>query len=455
MMWWASWMIGCGGPPETPPLADATEVVGTWSGTLNAGGTPLRLVVHLTATDGAVSGTLDSVDQGATGIPLTEVAATAEGLAFVVPTVHGKYAGTWTTPGHLAGTWTQGGSTLALNLTRGEAPPPAKRPQDPVPPFPYAERALDVDSAPGVKLAGTLTVPPGDGRHPAVVLVTGSGPQDRDEALMGHRPFLVLADALARAGVVVYRYDDRGVGKSTGGFATATTNDFANDAAAAVRAVAALPEVDPARVGVLGHSEGALAAVLAASEAPVGFVVLLAGPGLPGKAIVESQVEAGSRAAGASEAVARQNREVQARLLDVIVRGGSRDDLAAEMRKVGIPQDAIPGQAGVMTSAWYRTFLALDPAPALAALKIPVLALLGDRDTQVVAAENAPALRAALAGNPAATVTVFPGLNHLFQPATTGAVSEYAAIETTIDPAVLTAITGWITTQRSTGASPP
>jgi uncharacterized protein len=448
-MAWLLLLAGCGAPvSQAGPVSDAVaqRAAGTWRGGLDVGGgNTLQLVVHLERRDGAFVGTMDSPDQGATGIPVEAVAPTEQGLAFEVSKIGGRYRGEWTDDGALRGTWSQGPSSLPLDLSKGDAPPPKRaRPQDPVPPLPYTEREVRVPSVDGVTLAGTLTLPPGPGPHPAVVLVTGSGPHDRDESLMGHRPFLVLADALARAGVAVLRCDDRGVGGSTGDFAAATTHDFAVDAAAALRHVAALEEIDAERVGILGHSEGGYVAPLAAGSAPVAFVVLVAGPGLTGRGVLESQVEAFNRASGQSDATAKQSRASQARILEVIARDGTADELRAAMEAIGLPPAQIAQSVPAMTSDWYRAFVKHDPAPSLAALHVPVLALIGEKDTQVVPGENGPVLERALADNPDATVEVLPGLNHLLQPSVTGLVDEYGAIETTIDPAALAKIVDWV-----------
>jgi hypothetical protein len=441
---WLQTLFACGAAsaPVTPEVAQRWE--GTWTGRLDSGGPGLRLVVHLEESGGVLTGTLDSPDQGANGIPIGSVTATVDEIRFTVPSVGGRYSGAWADP-VLKGTWSQGFSSLPLTLARGEtAPPPAARPQDPVGTLPYDQRELAVPSAPGVTLAGTWTTPRGAGPWPSVVLVSGSGPQDRDESLMGHRPFLVLADALARAGVASYRFDDRGTNRSTGDFASATTADFVVDASAAVRAVEALPESGP--VGVLGHSEGGYVAARLAARGPAqpAFVVLLAGPGITGRALLETQVEALNLAAGGTPQQAAQAREVQRRILEPLARGGTEAELRAAMVAEGLPPELVAQSVPVMTTAWYRALVAWDPAPDLAKIRVPVLALLGERDTQVVPGENAAALRQALAGNPKATVTVHPGLNHLFQPAKTGAPTEYGTIETTIDPVVLEGVSAWI-----------
>lgn len=424
----------------TPALAERVE--GTWNGALDIGGASLRLVVHLEPEGTGWTGTMDSPDQGATGIPIDVVAATPAGLILEVHKVGGTYRGTWTEEG-LEGTWSQGPTSLPLALTRGAVAAPA-RPQEPTPPFPYAEHELRFGGGPGVELAGTLTVPAGSGPFPGIALVSGSGPQDRDEALMGHRPFAVLADALTRAGVAVLRYDDRGVGASGGAFAGALTTDFATDAAGAVAALRARPEVDGDRVGILGHSEGGYVASLVAAEQPVAFALLMAGPGLTGKGVLESQVEALAVASGASAAQAKQSRAAQSTILDALASGASEAELRAVLRGAGVPKTRIDAELPALLSPWYRAFVAFDPEPHLRALDVPVLALLGERDVQVVAPENAAALERSLSENPDATVEILPGLNHLLQPAKTGLPSEYGTIEQTIDAAALQRITSWV-----------
>ena len=311
----------------------------------------------------------------------------------------------------------------------------------------------------GVTLAGTLTLPdPGEfgpGPYAAAVLVSGSGPQDRDEALFGHRPFAVLADALTTAGVAVLRCDDRGVGDSTGDHAAATTADFTADARAAVRF---LRDRDDVRaVGIVGHSEGGLIAPRAAVAAPggVAFCVLLAGPALPGAAVLRTQAAAVVRASGGDDAAVAANRAVQDALLNAAsAPAGERDALfaaAVDEAVAAMPaagrdagRAALAAQAKQVDTPWMRAFLTDEPAPTLRALRTPVLACFGGRDVQVTAADHAPAMTAALADHPAAAVVVFPRLNHLFQPAETGLPTEYARIETTFDPTALGLIVDWV-----------
>ena len=253
---------------------------GDWQGTLSAGGQDLHLILHIAqAADGAFKATLDSVDQGANGIPISSMSLKDDKMVFAVDAVHGSYEGKISADGSMIeGTWSQG---QALPLTFKKIADSAKqlakpvRPQDPVKPYPYHEEDVVYDNkSAGNKLAATLTLPQGKGPFPAVVLITGSGPQDRDESLLGHRPFLVLADYLTRKGIVVLRADDRGIGKSTGTFATATTTDFATDAEAGIAYLKTRPEVNAHKIGLIGHSEGGIIApMVAARNHDVAFIV--------------------------------------------------------------------------------------------------------------------------------------------------------------------------------------
>lgn len=343
----------------------------------------------------------------------------------------------------------------------GAAPTP-RRPQDPLPPFPYTSEEVTVRSG-ELRLAGTLTLPPGEGPFPAALLITGSGPQDRDEALLGHRPFLVLSDALTRAGIATLRLDDRGVGGSDAGPEPATTAELAEDCLAAVAFLRADPRIRAAQVGLIGHSEGGLIGPLAASrsEGRVAFVVMLAGPGVPGHQVLVAQMAAVARAAGLpAEAIDRQ-RAAQERLIAHARDGASVDQLRADLRALAEAQLSagaeapppaelerrIDGQLRFFQGRWMRFFLAYDPRPALRELKAtPLLALNGELDLQVLADQNLPAIEDALqaAGNPDVTIVRLPGLNHLFQTARSGSPSEYATIEETIAPAVLTRVCEWI-----------
>jgi pimeloyl-ACP methyl ester carboxylesterase len=453
--------LGLGGAVTAAPA----NLDGDWVGKLQA--TPLialRLTLHIhQTTHGLFEGTLDSVDQGALGLKLAALSRDGATVSFEVPVVHGAFTGSLDPETKiLTGTWSQGPGKLPLTFTRldpGIAPPGLNRPQTPQPPFPYASRDVVIENAAAkVRLAGTLTTPPGPGLFPAVVLIAGSGPNTRDEPVFGHRPFLILADYLTRRGIAALRYDKRGVGGSTGEYGAATTLDFADDAEAAAAWLAAQPGVDPRRIGLIGHSEGGLVAPLAASrDHEIAFIVLLAGPGVDGGRILSAQGRLISRAMGVSEAEIDRSAGLRDRMIDIIRTEPDRAEAAIKLKAAADaygeahhldPQvlATLKTQYETINGDWFRTFLTYDPAPALRSLRIPVLALIGERDLQVPADLNIPALRAAMADDPKAQVEELPGLNHLFQPAKTGGVSEYAEIETTMAPEVLDRLARWVLT---------
>jgi pimeloyl-ACP methyl ester carboxylesterase len=326
-----------------------------------------------------------------------------------------------------------------------------RRPQVPVRPYPYREEDVVYENpAAAIKLAATLTIPSGQGPFSAVILITGSGPQDRDESMAGHRPFLILSDYLTRRGIAVLRADDRGIGKSTGNFQTATTADFAADAEAGVAYLKTRSEVDPRRIGLIGHSEGGIIApMLAARNPDVAFIVMMAAPGVPGDEIVELQPLSMEEANGvrfkAAEKEAAQQREV-----DAIIKTG-HDEAAIErkLRQRAAEGDLYPlieGRISVMNSTWFRYSLNYDPAVVLRKVTRPVLAINGEKDIQVSPKQNLPVIRRALeeSGNKDFEVDELPGLNHLFQTAATGAPREYAEIEETMSPLALEKIANWI-----------
>ena len=346
------------------------------------------------------------------------------------------------------------------------------RPQDPRPPLPYGQREVGFTSRDGTRLAGTLSVPLGGGLHPAVLLISGSGVQDRDGSLMGHRPFLVLSDHLTRAGIAVLRVDDRGVGGSGGDTAAASIDDKVDDALAGLAWLAAQPGVDAAHLGLIGHSEGGAIAPLAAVRATspgVAFVVLLAAPGVSGAELSLAQTEAQLRAVGAAESLITAQRASQATLLKAQLAGASGEALRAAVtahvdRVAAIVPAAerasyegaarqlmIDTSVAALATKASRSFSLLDPTVALARLHVPVLAMNGSLDLQVPATENLGKIQAALAraGNLDVSAVVLPGLNHLFQPARKGLPVEYPLIDVTLDPVVLDGIREWILAHAS------
>jgi len=449
------------------------DPLGAWRGALGPGIIDLEIRVTIAADDAGagLAGSIDIPAQGLVAFPLTDVVLDGDRIAFVMP-VPGDPAFVGVIDGdRIEGTFTQSGQALPFFLER-DAQPVALRPQEPLPPFPYLEEEVTYASG-DVTLAGTLTLPPGGARVPAVLLITGSGPQDRNDEILGHKPFLVIADHLTRAGYAVLRVDDRGVGGSTGDDASATYDELLGDVLAGVAWLRAHPRVDAARVGLLGHSQGGILAPAAAvaSDGAVAFTILMAGPAVDGFSVLLAQnaryFELAMRAAdptvsddAIAAALASQFAFLEALypLLEAddadgiraLVRERIESELAAlpaEQR----PDDATMEQMVAVNAAGvaapvFRAFVLFDPQPVLRQLAVPTLAFYGDLDFQVPAEQSEGPMREALAaaGNPDATVITFPGLNHLMQPATTGNIDEYGAIDVTIDPVVLETITEWL-----------
>lgn len=419
------------------------ELAGDWRGDVQIPGSPLPFGIHL-AADG--TGTIDIPVQTIIGHPLTGISAEGDSIRFTIDGIPGDPTFAGTRSGEsINGTFTQFGQSFPFSLERGTVEALA-RPQEPKAPFPYRVEEVGYEGA-GATLAGTLTLPEGPGPFPAVILITGSGAQDRDETIAGHKPFLLLADTLTRAGYAVLRTDDRGVGGSSGDLTSASYDQLADDVRAGIARLRTRPEIDPNRIGLLGHSEGGLIAPLVAQRGPgeVAFVVLMAGPAVQGLDVLLLQNELLLKVSGASEEQIRTQVD-NVRRVGELLRAGDLAGAEQLTRQQGQQEGASAEQidAAVAQLASLRFFLAYDPVPALQALQVPVYAFFGSKDLQVPPSQSEGPMRAALAGNPDATVQVFDGLNHLMQPAQTGSPAEYATIETTIDPVVLTAVTDWL-----------
>jgi dienelactone hydrolase len=443
--------------PEAKP-AKPSDIDGAWMGTLDTGSIKLRVVFHILNTADGLTATMDSLDQGMNGLPTDSVARDGASLKIEAKKIGGAFDGTISADlASIDGKWSQGGGSLPLLLKRvkDQAELEIKRPQNPVKPYPYHDEEVSYDNkAQNVTLAATLTIPQGKGPFPAVVLITGSGPQDRDESLLGHKPFLVLSDYLTRHGIAVLRADDRGTAKSTGVFATATTADFATDTEAGIAYLKTRKEVDLHKIGLIGHSEGAvIAPMIAARNKDVAFIVMMAGTGVPGDQVLVAQSEAIQIANGQTppdEAAKHAAREremltlVETEKDDAVLETKLKEKMAGE-----VPEAQMGMQIKQITSPWFRYFLTYDPAIALHKVTCSVLALNGSLDKQVLPSQNLPPIRKALAesGNPHVEVDELPGLNHLFQTAKTGSPAEYAQIEETISPVVLDKIATWILKQ--------
>jgi uncharacterized protein len=465
--------------PAAPVVAAAPAPVpdkglaGSWLGGLNVNaGMTLRLALDVTETDGKLTAILHSIDQNAK-LPVTTISVNANEVQFECASISGSFKGSFSADGaEITGTWSQGGGSLPLAFKRQSQPFALKRPQQPAKPYPYREEELTFrDPAADISLVGTLTLPHGKGPFPAVVLMSGSGPQDRDEALMGHKPFLILADQLTRAGVAVLRYDDRGVGKSTGNFSTATHLDFAADGRAAFEYLKSRPEINSKQVGLLGHSEGSVYVPFVMRESKdVAFVVMLAGIGVPMRELLDQQARDIASANGVkyekTPALKAIDDEIYARLatgksdaesLD-FVRGKLKEAIVLypeELKKAtGLSDATLEGHVRMIVSPWFMLLSQYDPRKTLSVVKCPVLALFGGKDTQVAATSNSAGMKAAFeaGGNRDVTMKTFPELNHLFQHAKSGAPAEYASIEETMAPEVTDMISKWIK-ERTVDAS--
>lgn len=444
-------------PKAEPKPATPSDIDGAWMGTLDMGSIKLRVVFHIVNTADGLTATLDSLDQAVKGLPTSSVTRNGASLRIEVGKINGGFEGKIAPDlSSIDGTWSQGGGStpLILKPIKDMAELETKHPQNPVKPYPYHEEDLTFENkVQNVTLAATLTIPQGKGPFAGVVLITGSGPQDRDESLLGHKPFLVLSDYLTRRGIAVLRADDRGVGKSTGVFSKATTADFATDIEAGIAYLKTRAEIDPQKIGLIGHSEGGvIAPMIAARNKDVAFIVMMAGTGVPGDQVIVAQLKAIEIANGKSDQEAEKDGAKQAEILklvetekdDTVLQKGLREKMAGD-----VPEARIGMVINQLTSVWFRYFLTYDPSTALRKVTCPVLVLNGSLDKQVLPSQNLPAIRKALeeAGNKYFEVDELPGLNHLFQTAKTGSPSEYAQIEETISPVALEKIAAWILQQ--------
>ncbi len=452
--------------PKAAPSPGKEGIEGMWLGTLSFSGMDLRVVFHLSKNpEGKLSATMDSPDQGAKDIPVEEATFENNHLRLDAKSIGGVFEGDLKTDkSKLDGNWTQGGTTIPLVLEKTDKVPQLNRPQEPKPPYPYLEKEVAYENKKaGITLAGTLTLPKTGAPFPAVLLITGSGAEDRDETVFGHRPFLVLADYLTRRGIAVLRVDDRGVGKSTGTTAKATSQDFAGDVLAGVEYLKSLKEINPKQIGLLGHSEGGIIAPMAAIQSPdVAFIVMMAGTGLTGEQILYLQSALIYKAEGISEEVIAKDRKLKEQIFAVIKQESDSTAAAKKMRQLmtdamaqmdekekqalSYTPEMVDMSIKQLLVPWFRYFLTYDPVPTLMKVKCPVLAINGDKDLQVPPKENLTAIENALkaGGNKDYTIKLLPGLNHLFQKADTGSPMEYSKIEETISPEALEVIGNWI-----------
>lgn len=442
----------------------AEDIAGQWHGVLNVQGIQLRLVFNIAQDENGLTATMDSPDQGAKGIPVSQVTFDNNELRLAIKNAGISYIGQLK-QAQIVGTFKQNGLSLPLQLSQKPAEKkPLIRPQEPSKPYPYHTETVSFPNPKaGISLSGTLALPKKTGNFPAVILISGSGPQNRDEEILGHKPFLIISDHLVRNGMAVLRYDDRGVGESSGDFKTATTTDFATDTQSAFDYLASRAEINPKKIGLIGHSEGGIiASMVAAQSTDVSFIILLAGPGVSGDQILLKQQSLIAKTDGASEAEIAQNTKAAAKLFAIVAASDNLQKLKTDLtntlntqiekeQSIKVPKGTTQSEfvakyVAQLSSPWMQHFIQFDPYQTLTKVNCPVLAVNGEKDWQVSPQENLTAIKKALTegGNNHVTTIEFPNLNHLFQESKTGSPAEYGTIEQTISPSVLKAITKWI-----------
>lgn len=428
--------------------AQDINLSGAWQGKLQLPGQELRIVFKISQDEkGQFSAKMDSPDQGATNIPVSAVTLNERAITLNIKSIGGMYKGILQDGNQtIQGKWKQGGYEIPLNLNKIIVVPEIRRPQEPKKPFPYEEKEVTIkNSEQGISLAGTLTTPKSTGPHAAIILISGSGAQDRNETIFGHKPFFVLADYLTRRGFAVLRYDDRGVGGSTGNLSTSSIGDLATDVIAAVNYLKKLDNIDKKKIGLTGHSEGGMIASMVAVKIPdIAFIVLMAAPGIDGLELICDQVTNIGRANGLNKQTILQNVALQRKILEV-VKNEKNDAIAAKKLSDLLPENK-KSQVKTLLSAKYRSFISCDPRNVLNQVKCPVLAANGEKDIQVNSKKNLGAIADALkeGGNTNYLTQEIPHVNHLFQTADTGLISEYGKIEETISTGVLELIGSWI-----------
>jgi fermentation-respiration switch protein FrsA (DUF1100 family) len=437
---------------------DAQDITGQWSGILKVPGKQLGIVFHISKNGTGYSSTMDSPDQGAKGIPTTSTYFENSTLKITAPNLGIEYDGTLGRDS-ITGTFKQGGMSFPLNLTKGKIEKKTViRPQEPVKPYPYYSQDVSFkNNKADVTLAGTLTLPQKEGIYPAVILITGSGPQNRDEEILGHKPFLVISDYLTRNGIAVLRYDDRGTAQSTGDFKAATTADFATDVESAISYLKTRKEINSKKIGLIGHSEGGIIAPMVASKSKdVDFIVLLAGQGLSGDKLMLLQKKKIEQSMHIDEKEISKGQQIFSGAYRIISESDTDDSILKNKLNTyfkqsfdnKLPEEQVKAITNSITTPWMIYFLKYNPVPALEKVRCPVLAIDGEKDLQVPP-ENLIAIKTALekGGNKNVTTKLFPDLNHLFQDCKTGLPSEYSQIEETFSPEALDVITKWIKKQ--------
>lgn len=447
------------------------DYVGDWQGTINVG-VKLRIVFHIKEDGGTLKSTADSPDQAAFGMKCDTTIVSADSIRIKMGKVNAVFEGKLNNDSTIEGRFIQGQSIpLILHRSTGNIVTASeyKRPQTPRPPFPYKSEDLEYKNADNsLQYGATITIPEGKGPFPAALLITGSGPQDRNETLMGHQLFAVLADALTKNGFVVLRVDDRGIGKSTGKFSDATSADFANDVNTGFDYLLSRPEVDKKKAGLIGHSEGGMIApMVASSRKDVDFIVLLAGPGVKIDQLMAEQNAAILRSAGVSDSAINSYVPLYKKLMNIISAAPDTASASVQatiamqqwvdttntsiLKELGFPtaearQQLVKNLVNGFSGKWFKYFISYDPQPYLQKLNTKVLALNGDKDLQVIASSNLAGIESALKKSKSKTFTVrkMPGLNHLFQTCNHCTIQEYVELEETFSPSAIKEINEWL-----------
>ncbi len=447
----------------------AQDITGQWNGILKVQGTQLRLVFHVSKSENGLSSKMDSPDQGAKDIQVTNTTFENSKIKFEILNAKIEYNGELI-GNEIVGIFKQGNQKFPLNLSKESIEKVAlKRPQEPKKPYSYiSEEVVFQNTKDNISLSGTLTLPINKGLCPVVILISGSGPQDRNEEIMGHKPFLVISDYLTQNGIGVLRYDDRGVGESKGDFKTSTSADFATDVESAISYLKTRKEINKNKIGLIGHSEGGLIAPIVASKSSdIAFIIMLAGPGIQGDQLLLLQQKLIGKVYGLTDEVLQKNELTNRELFKIVNNSKNIDQVKIDLRKfiekslientaIGKPEemsdeDFIKLTINQIANPWMYHFIKYNPIPTLEKIKCPVLALNGGKDLQVPAEENLEAIKKALNknGNKNLTAKIIANLNHLFQECKTGSPDEYESLEETFSNKALTEIFQWIQTQTN------
>lgn len=443
------------------------DITGKWFGKISIMGTELHFSFDFSSSNSTYSGTMDIPQQNAKGIPLSSVTFEDKTLVFKFEQAKFSYSGKLNDSNDFEGIFSQNGQNLPLNLSRNQTEiKKVKRSQEPKPPFDYEiEEVTFVNQKDKITLGGTFTSPKSD-NFPVVILISGSGQQDRNSEILGHKPFWVIADYLTKNGIGVLRVDDRGIGQSGGDFNTSTSFDFATDVESAIAFIKTKKGVNHKKIGLIGHSEGGMIApIVASKDKNINFIVLLAGPGIPCDELLIEQTYLIAKVSGASENEIAETQKTNKQIYDLVKSDKSNEEIKSGLENIFTnlfkndpsfinlneteKNQLINQQIESVSYPWFKNFLRFKPEEYLKKVKCPVLVLNGENDLQVPPKSNMLGIKNALdkGGNKKVTLKEYPKLNHLFQESVTGSTDEYGAIEQTFSPTVLTDIKDWILAQ--------